>query len=491
MVHRWIGMLPIRKVNPTRVALTSYYNKTFVDRSDRKVNNFDHWLINQVIEKGSNPDDRDVIDFKYSNVFDQHLDVPRPYSTFAQRFERIETKVGVLYFDYKNRQSYFETFGIDINTVEKNGLLTVGVSETLPILIDKNGIFYKKDEVIGTILDVLGLDMQSAPLEVVEMSVSNATIPVGFVLAYQFGLTKLIEMLKCEVSRFRRGERFQHQPDEYTLTFQDQVLVFSRLDQRNAMIIAGLHRYHRALKEFSAYDFDRKDVYFRLLEDAGLGVRYLREIESLFNSWVDPITEGLLRDMGEPTDFAGLLLRSVELLMTDQSPDEIDGAFMRYRGYERLAGFVFGELNRAVKQFNARIGSGENKVELNPHAVWQRIVNDPSVALVEEANPIQDLREQEVMTYRGDGGRSSQSMVERTRVFHDNDVGVVSESTVDSTDVGVVAYLSPDANFTNLRGITRRHDKAIDGSAKVLSSSALLAPCADRDDQVVLLSCKA
>jgi hypothetical protein len=121
-------------------------------------------------------------------------------------------------------------------------------------------------------------------------------------------------------------------------------------------------------------------------------------------------------------------------------------------------------------------------VELNPHAVWQKIVQDPSVAIVEDSNPLANLREQEAMTYRGDGGRGAQSMVESTRIYHESDLGVVSESTVDSGDVGVIAYLSPDANLDNLRGTTRKYNKETDGASKLLSSSALLAPAVDHDD---------
>ncbi|MFO5520801.1 hypothetical protein ACLBP3_29740, partial [Klebsiella pneumoniae] len=50
---------------------------------------------------------------------------------------------------------------------------------------------------------------------------------------------------------------------------------------------------------------------------------------------------------------------------------------------------------------------------------------------------------------------------------------MVSESTVDSGDVGVIAYLVPDANFVNMRGVTRMFDPKTDGPASLLSTSAL------------------
>lgn len=479
--------IPIRKVSPSRVALTSYYNKTFVQRSTRRVNDFENWLNNRITELGDAPENPVITNIRYSNVFDMSLEVPRIYSTLAKRFGSFSYGDVHLYFDYAKRKEYFlAQYKIDVSKIETGGQVVVGVEDQSPILVDDDNIFYlrkgTKSTVIGRIETLLDLDTSRAPLEVAEMSVANKVLPLGFVLGYHLGLSGLIEYLGCEVNRFRRGVRINLQPDEYSLVFQDEVLVFSRLDTNSSMILAGIQRFHRVIRQYSVWDFDRKDVYLKLLEDHGLGVRYLREIESLFSAWMDPITRGLLEDMGEPTDFQALLLRAVELLRTDFSPEEVDGAYMRYRGYERLAGLVYGELSRAVKIYNVRAASGENSVEINPHAIWQKIVQDPAVTPIKESNPIQDLREQEAITYRGSGGRSGQSMVERTRIYHDSDVGVLSESTVDSGDVGVVAYLSPDANFTSLRGTVRPFDKAKDGAAKLLSTSALLAPASAHDD---------
>lgn len=474
--------LPLRKVKPTQVAMTSYYNKTFVDRSTRSVNDYGKWITRLLTTIGLDDDDQRIESIKLSNVFDQSHTVPRVYSMIARRIARFDSHGNHFFFDYTKRIAYFlEKTGIDVEAVEKPGWVVVGHRDDAPILMDMNNTLYINDEVLGDFPSLTGIDAAKAPLEIVEMSVSNKSIPIGLVLAYHMGLSGLLDLLGCEVTRFRRGERFALQSDEYALTFQDEVLVFTRQDVTSMMILGGLQRYHKSLNSYSVWDFDAKDVYLNVLEENGLGVRYLREIDTLFPAWIDPITKGLLEDMGEPTTFTGLLLRATEMLHTDFSPSEVDGAYMRYRGYERFAGMVYGELTRAAKLHNARSGN-DGVIDLNPHQVWQRVVQDPSVTLCEDINPIQNLREQEVMTYRGDGGRGGKSMVERTRIYSDADLGVVSESTQDSGDVGVVAYLSPDPNLTSLRGQTRRYDPTKDGTSKLLSSSALNAPCMENDD---------
>ena len=478
--------LPLRKVNDFRVAMTSYYNKIFVDRSKRKTDDFERWLLAALKEAAIDTNNPMITDMRLGNAFAEEARLPRMYTLVSKQITEFKSGEYHFFFDHAHRELHFANqYGIDVTQEEIGGQVVVGVHNKRAICMDSNNVLYRNEpqgqEPLGSLTDVIGLDMTKAPDEVAEMTVQNKIIPVGVALAYYFGLSTLLKELGVEFSRHPRGERLQLTPDSYTLVFQDEVIVLSRQDNRATLILNGLNRYYRSMKKFSVWDFDKKDVYYRLLEEAGLGVRYLRELDALKSAWVDPITEGLLIEMGEPTEFSKLLVRAVELLMTDYCPKETDPKFMRYRGYERFAGVVYGELSRSVKTFNNRATVGEIGVEMNPYAVWQKLVQDPSVGIVEESNPIANLREQEGYTYRGDGGRSSVSMVERTRVMHEDDEGTTSESTVDSGEVGVIAYLSPDANIQNLRGTTRPRAPE-DGPSKLISSSALLSPCVEHDD---------
>lgn len=477
--------VPIRKVADNRVALTSYYNKTFVERSKRKVDDYERWLLAQLKLAGMDNTDTTVTDLRLGDCFASEEQLPRIYTLVSKAITEFKSGDYHLYFDYAKREAHFHKQGFTVSTEETGGQVMVGTCGKQAVCVDQNNVFYLNtpdgQEPLGTLTELLQLDTSKAPIEVAEMTVQNKVVPVGFVLAYYFGFSTLLKELGAEHSRHPRGERLNLTADEYTITFRDEVVVLSKLDPQATLIFNGMNRYHRSLKKYSIWDFDKKDVYYRLLEEGNMGVRYLRELDTLKTAWMDPITEGLLRDMGEPTQFDKLLLRAIELLLIDYSPKEVDPAFMRYRGYERFAGTVYGELSRAVKTFNNRAAVGETGVELNPYAVWQRLVQDGSVGIVEDSNPIANLREQEGFTYRGDGGRSSVSMVERHRIYHPNDTGTVSESTVDAGDVGIIAYLAPDANITNLRGFTERATGEV-GPSKLISSSALLSPCAEHDD---------
>ena len=73
-------------------------------------------------------------------------------------------------------------------------------------------------------------------------------------------------------------------------------------------------------------------------------------------------------------------------------------------------------------------------------------------------------------------------MTAKARLFTDEDMGFISEGSVDSGDVGIITYLSPNSNITSTRGTVRLFDKKRDGAASIMSTAALLSPAADGDD---------
>lgn len=480
--------LPIRKVKSTAVAMTSYYNKTFVTRSELAVHNYDAWITREIRARALNPEDDRITDVLYAELDQSKFALPRIYTQLGSAFRGFQSGKVFLYFNYVDREEYFEKkYKMNVKAHETNRLTFAGIYEgKQPILLDKVGQFYLKEgnslEPMGSAVELLGLDQAKAPLEAVYVTVGAKELPMAFVLGYKYGLTATLKRLNAKFTRHRRGERIPLTSDSYVLAFQDEVLVFDRADYKTQLVLGGMRKFAKLMPNFSIYDFDKPDVYQRLLLETGMTTRFTKEIDALFTSWMDPITEGLLKEMGEPTTFDALLYRAVEMLLIDWSPAEVDGAYMRYRGYERMAGTIYNELNKAAKRFNGATGSAAVQVQMDPSAVWKKIVQDPTVMVVEDSNPLANIREQESMTYRGDGGRSTTSMVARTRVYGEADVGVISESTVDSGDVGVIAYLTPDANFSSMRGTTRPFDPTQDGPARQLSTCALLGVATTNDD---------
>lgn len=496
-VRKQKGDMPIRKIAPDRVALTSYYGKLFVSRSEKRVNDQATWLRNAIMARGLDNENTTVVNLHPGNVFDNLFEAPRLYTSMAMGFRgftidstHFNKKLNFL-FDYSKREGLY---GKDVlKALESDGSIICGQAEGgAYIRMGKEGGLYLEtvangkvsgeSESVPTFETLLDLDARKGPVEFAELKVMGRTIPLGVVLGFHMGLDKLIRALKVTPRRVHAGQRLNLTEDEYGIAFSDETLVFRRDSHFATMILAGFNEYHRALRDYSVYEFDRRGVYLNILEGSGRSERYLREIDLMYQMFIDPISKEILVGMHEPTTFQGLLLRSVEMLLSDTHPDELDSKYMRIKGYERMAGAVYTELIRSIRIHNGRPGKNKHPIDLNPYAVWMAIQTDPAKNQVSDINPVENLKDIEAVTFSGVGGRGSRSMTKRTRMYHRNDMGTISESTKDSSDVAINTYLSADPQFDSLRGTSKPYVIGETGATALLSTAALLSPASDRDD---------
>lgn len=473
------GDLPIRKTSANRVALTSYYGKCFITRGRNNNANYGYWLQNQLLARLSELGEPVVAD-----VFDPDLKTAISYSAISEKFKGFTFNGYRFNFDFEEVKATFpkEVVQPALNqgkiVLASNGSSYLAVDQESTLYVLENG----QETRVGSLESYLDIDNMNAPIEYVTVGVFGKNIPLGVVLGMELGLQNLIQILGADYRIVPVGQRLNLAAGEYALQFSDESWVFNRANRIAALILGGFKEYWKTLRLFSAYSFDKRGAYQNLLEANSLSVRYVREIELMYQMFVDPITKDLLVEMKEPTTFKGLLIRSAELLLTNQHPDELDPAFMRIKGYERVPGAVYTELVQSIRQHNARLGKSTAQIEMSPYAVWKRVMDDPSKNQSQEINPIKNIKETEAVTFAGTGGRNKRSMTKRTRVYHPNDMGTISESTVDSSDVAINVFTCADPTLTSLRGISARFDKTKHGPANLLSTSALMAPGSDRDD---------
>lgn len=490
------GDVPIRKVSPSRVALTSYYSKLFVDRSQRAVFNYDAWICKQLISRGMDIENSTISDLKIANVADTSLKLPNIYTILSGRILSFKSGTDQFWFDYAGRERAKIFDMAEVATIEavNTDMVVIGRRGKDYLVVDVESNFWKcsgKGEglvELGPIEQLLGLSAEKAPPQVAEISIFGKTLPIGVALAYLVGLDKLLANSGARYRSVPVGTRLQLQDDEYAIKFLDETLILEKSDVKNSLLFAGFLQYHKQIRQYSRHSFNKRDVYFNVLEANGVGLRYLRELDLMNAMWVDPITKDVLGWMNEPTEFMPLLHRAVELLVTRYVPVEVEGAnglvsgLERAKGYERIPGAIYSELVRSIRVYNARSASATSSITMKPHEIWVNIVQDPAAAIVDDINPIQNLKQKEIITYGGRGGRSSRSMTAEARLYKETDIGFISEATVDSGDVAVITSMSPNANIKSVRGTVGSFDRDGGGAASMVSTSALLSPFADRDD---------
>lgn len=476
--------LPIRKIKPTEVALTSYYGKTFVKLNPKKTNNSVEWLIKE-LNIASMTEGGFIQRVNPAKVFDNNFKAPFIYNALADNFKSIVTESFTLQFDHTERKNLVND--IQLEALEKDGARVVGLTNRkMPIVVDKDNQFQVSNQngdlsLLGDIYDTLRINAAKSPVDFAEVNIFSKSVPLAVVLGYSLGFKNLLKFLgaRYRVAESRKDKELTK--DEYAIHFKDVTYVLSRKDKVPSRILNGFNDFEKQIKQYEVDDFNHKDIYLNLLESKGLSSIYIREIDLMQQLFVDPITKGILEQMKEPVTFNGLLVRSAELLDTYHHPDSQDMSQMRIRGYERISGSVYKDLVTSMRQFRNRNIAGRSKIEMSPYQIWTSIMKDPAMKIVEDINPIQNLKESEIVTYSGEGGRGKDSMNKASRAYHKNDMGIISEATVDSSDVGVNVYLSANPKFKDLRGLANLDNANINPSSLV-STSTLLAPGSDSDD---------
>lgn len=475
--------LPIRKISPYQVALASYYGKTFVSRCDRASYSYNRFIQKQIglrlVEEAS---PFSVV--HTGDCFDHQRVQPRSFSAMAQTWRGMEYNGISLRFNLKNQEADFGKEAVEYATNLKMTIFGKKTDGTLYTLDENNTVYSMHDgnfDPVGVFEIFMGLDESAKPVEFTECRIFGKSIPSGLVLGYYFGISGLIKMLDCTVRQVPTGTRLNLSPNEWSLVFEDYSLVFNQDDKVATLILSGLNQASKVLKRYSMFHFDQPAVYFNVLDALGMSSRYIRELDTLKELFVDPITERVLKRMGEPTTYPQLVKRATEMLVTEEHKRKLDPTEMRYRGAERIAGAIYNQLTQAVREQRAKSARASSKIEMSPYSVWKHTMTDPSLSLIEDVNPIHNLKEILSVTYTGHGGRNSRSMTRSQRAMDPNDLGTLSEATVDSSDVGFNAYLSVSPRFDNTEGMIKA-PISNPGSASMLSPAALASACIVNDD---------
>ncbi len=473
--------LPIRKVSPRRVALTSYMGKVFVDRKEAVKNNYGKWLLSKITLIALDTKDNRITNSRTGNVFSREVRVPKVYSTLASRFSTftLNTKdhgALDLNFDITQLKSY------------NSDMLEIGVSRATntKVYIDTNDQFWLGGVSLDkTIEELLEFDNDGDRIhhDAVVVNVFGQKVGVGLFLAMEMGLSTLIKTLGCRFRRVGFGRSRNMNYNEYAITFKNESFIFDRRDKLATLILSSFIDYKSSLSRYQSALFDSKDIYILLLEESGLTARYYNEIDTIYRMFIDHVTKELLIGMNMPVDMGLLILEAVKMLTYDAHPDEADTAFMRRKGYERIGGIVYGELVNSYRSMLATPNNKRRKIELHPMAVKMAIIGDSSQEIYQEINPIHALKQNEIMTLGGTGGRSFDALSMNIRGYHKNSLGTVSESSVDNKNAGAITYLSSNPKINSLRGTSDRYDPKTDiGVSSLLSTSAMLAPGSEHDD---------
>jgi len=469
--------IPLKKISNNIVSLNSYYGKLFISRSAYKKDDLGYWFYNMLL--ATHDTDPRLSGIAAMSALVPDAVVPKHYGLISRYIKEFTFNGMIFNFNYNGRDKLIAD--IDLTKVEKNGTL-VGAKGSVPIIMGNDNILQLVDKnrtSLGTVFELLELDMSKAPIEYCTAKIYKKNIPIAVLLSYYVGFTKLLKLLNITYEVIETGKRYQLSDNQYRIIFKDSTYIVTKDNGVGDLILGGFKSLTASTKRIPMV-LDSKSTFVALFSAMELPSLYINEIKLLENMFIDSITKDLLVLYGYPTSFRGILVKAVEMLEDDnyKHPNNIDGAVLK--GYERISGMLYLELVKAIRLDANKSNFGKSTIVVNPYSVLNKVNEDSTTVLVDDINPVANIKQHEDVTYLGSHGRKEETMNEATRAMHSSEIGIISEATKDSGAVGISSYLSAAPNIVNTRGNVGHIDK-VTSWAEVLSTPAMLSPFITKD----------
>lgn len=464
---------PICKIDSDTVSLFSDYNKYLVERVAPARTSLLGIVNNFLFKKNANK----TITFQQSKHVDTSKKYPLELTQLAMGYDWI--KIGDIYLNFNLST---------IKYIEEKQMWEIGYLKDEKIFIDINNDihFFNKEAKLKT---TSYLEMISIALDLsipsinqwTEMNLISKSFPIGIVLAYRFGIEKMFEMINLDYDIYDNSnlKDIPKDPRLLRVKFADVTITFPLYPSEQSFIVNGLNKFN--LTKYSFKDLNEKETYYDIFSNEGFSPNYLLEINNFFDFFIDPATYEVLLHMGEPTTPEGILIRATEMLKDFQHPPASSASNFRTRSQGKIPAILYNELTKQLAA-HRRPMNRENKFSINPKSVYQRVLQDALTENADVNNPIGAIKDATSFSYVGFGGRTPESFVIRDRIYSKDAIGIVSEATVDSSNVAIRAQYSMNPNVVNLRGVEEPVDIESVEPGNMLSITGLLFPGVTCDD---------
>jgi hypothetical protein len=489
-ITRQIANLPICKTSPTRVNLSSYYNKIIVERIQSKRFSYEQNMVKFLSSlkaqglitaiMGAAPAPTTTVAYDYSAIGGHFTEVVVAGYTFNFDGDGASTAALTKKAQTEIAQAV-SAYGIFVGTGPDGSYLFWDLSNKIHLYKDGK-VEQSWNSFLHFLSDTLGAEgtIESTPIEWTQAKILNQVIPLVYILGYQMGLKKVLDTIRLDYQFYPDKKSAKMGVDDISIVFADGVLVFNRYPLSRSLIAAGLA--WTDLRKFTFQSLSVPDTYAPLFNQKRMSVGVLKGLRGFFDFFVDPITESILEKMHEPITFHELLLRANVMLTDYVAKPSSSIELHRFRRYERFNGIIYNEIMRGLQTHRGNPNT-KKSFSINPEAIFQQIVQDATVSPNEVINPVHEVKQRSNFTFTGRGGRNGTSFVQGDRIYPEDGLGVVSESVPDSGKVGITSYLSVSPNIDDIHGIPRPHQPGEElEPTQILSIAGMLMPATTTDD---------
>ena len=448
--------IPILKIDPKTVMLTSNYNKITVSRYDTK-SLVDVGLLVKVmknkteyIKPGSSVSSNRA--FVSTIEYDEYA---KQWFCFINKTANCE-----IYFNRTECAKRY-TF-VDVKPDE----FCCGMLNKVPIVVNtETGLTRNGTTITETIVNTLPPEVQreyrgSKPGKLSmysECKLDAIKIPIGLAVCAWEGLTNVLK--KANIGYQFVDNKF----DDYSyfiIRFKDKSLAIPNTIP-NQLLFNGFYRINT--RAYNASDFEMpitnsNSIYVDIFNQLFFKqYSQLTTFITYYQFFVDVITSDVCLHYNLPNDIVGMLIYASTLLADNNAGNETNAALYRIRSSEIIPAIIHYRLAFAISRYNNNMGSKVrgNPLQFNPNEVINELLNVPNVEPASALNPFVELHAKENITKKGFKGVNNDRAYKLIkRAYDPSMIGKLAISSPNNGNIGINRQTTANPKLESVRGYT-------------------------------------
>lgn len=474
VIMKQLTFMPIVKLEPDRVQITTNYNKHFVTRFGQKFSEkltyIKSLFTKHNLKKFAIP--KVKFDYAFGNSLrnnGKYL-VSSEYNDISSYLFSFDVENYKFIFDQQTIQDlldiktdkYIESLALKANFNKKEYFMVGYTSDKkkliLSNIIDKKMYLYdgKKMELIDMTLSswIVELiytnttdkikDITSAKIKTntkltySRMEINNKTLPIAVLLGYELGLMNLLDRYNITYSFENKNRSLSVQDDMGKIKFKDGYLYYDTSKIRNSMLLSGLLEMN--CEEIIFADMNEPQPYIDYFGDAFNSRNAAKGFHNSISLLIDPITKEILEELDLPTNVYDVLLYANTLLEDISFTEPNDVNNFRVRGAEQVPAMLYKVFADAFKHYkDSKHAKNPIKITVDPDILTKKLMELKTIESYSSLNPSLELERMGTASMKGLAGINvNEAYTKRVRGYNENMKNIISLNTPEGK---IIAHL--------------------------------------------------
>lgn len=439
IIMKQIVFLPVVKLEPDRVQITTNYNKHFVTRFGQKFSEkldylkklFTKYNLMNYKKQGS------TFSFKYGNSLKNNgkFTTTSEYNDISSYLYSLNVENYVFIFDqlYLNdtfnsvKPNYDEKLSLKSKYDKKNYFIVGYLKDKSKLILsnitDKLIYFFdgKNYEPLNVTLSSLLISLiynntnekvksltsskvkTNTKLTYSRIEINNKKVPLVILLSYELGLLNLLDRYNIEYDFDTKSRSIDLQDDIGKIKFKDGYLYFDSSKIRNTILLSGL--LEMDCEEINFADMNEQEPYLDYFQAAFNSRNAAKGFHNTMTLLIDPITKEVLEELNMPTNVYDVLLYANTLLEDISFTEPSDVNNFRIRGAEQIPAMLYKIYADAFKHYkDSKHAKNPIKITVDPDILTKKLMELKTIENYSSLNPSLELEKAGSASMRGLAG---------------------------------------------------------------------------------------